>query len=703
MNDQTPQEASGDEAAKDPSPDEPKDIRQQEEPPPPIPDDEDDTVPVTARLPREDEERRLREENLNRLQTTQSAYNSVFFQTAGGDVFIGDQGQRVQIEVYDEESLRERRRACVLTSSMEQLSRHLDHTSLLGLDGDPGTGRMFAAVHALSLWAAQGGPLNRKVAWLRASDLGRLTADDLPYHHGFVLDAGDMLHRSKVDDLCRGLQKAVEARQARLVVLTTGPSPAELRTVRHDPPDHVKVFSVHADTAIRRKGLPRLSLPDELYAWGRDATSPAMSALRAQIAVDGIATGETPEQIKATQPDPLRGVVQDMLSSATPMHRCFLISAAVLTDVPIVIVSRAANALAEHLGIEPGRPGANGEAADWEWLREWVKGVDYTIEGTSRRLRLSRPEMAAVVLEEVWEEGQSIREGVLAWLDTLTRHAQREIKMKAAHAIGKLASYDYTLISAEFFRPWTSGQPGRSRRWLAPWALEAAALDERSVVRVRRQLRDWSGASAEKRLAAAQAYGSHIGRSDPEEALQSLQRILLRSAAGQTQIHDAVSRALTEVYGPASGVLVIDELVKWVETGHPGLRRTMALTLTRLTAMRGTNRPRLDLGAFTAEEWTGAEPKIVQLWLDALACGVFSSIKHSINRPVHEVWTSLAQWIGRWDDDPRVRRVLSEIFSACPPDLRSPLAFHLRQWSHTRALSPRISRHLHGFMKGHTR
>ncbi|GAB1819552.1 hypothetical protein [Herbidospora sp. RD11066] len=694
MNELTPPEPEGDEAR-------PQDIPEPEEPPPPIPDDEDDTVPITSRLSGEDDERRLREENLNRLRTT--AYNSVFFQTASGNVFVGDQGPRVQIAVYDERSLMEVQRTRVLTSSMRRLSRHLDSTTLLGLEGEPDTGRMFAAVHALSLWAAQGGLVERKVAWLRVPDLARLTADDLLPHHGYVLDVGDMLQRSKSGDLCRTLEKAAETGACRLIVLTTAPSPAELRTIRHDPPDHGEVFSVHAEAAIRRKRLTALSLPEELIAWGGAATSPAMSSQRALIAVDGLADGETPEQIKAAQPDPLRGVVQNMLSSATPMHRCFLISAAVLTDVPIVTVSRAADLLAIHLGIKSGKPGAGDTTSDWEWLREWVKGVDYTIEGASRRLQLARPELASIVLDEVWEQGQTIREGVLAWLDTLSRESQREIRMKAAHAIGKLASYDYPLISAEFLRPWTSGQAGRGRRWLAPWAFEAAALDERSVVRVRRQLRDWSGASAEKRLAAAQAYGSHIGRSDPEEALQSLQRILLRSTAGQTPIHDAVSRALTEIYSASTGALMIDELVKWVETGHPGLRRTVTLTLTRLTATRGANPPRLDLKAFTAEQWIRAEPKIVQLWLDALACGVFDSIKHSITRPVHEIWTSLAQWTGRWDDDPRVPPVLTGIFSDCPPDLRGPLAFHLRQWSHTRALSPDISRHLHGVMKGRTR
>ncbi|MFF3440743.1 hypothetical protein [Streptosporangium sp. NPDC002721] len=684
----------------------------------------DDDRPLGERLADENRERRLRDENLDGLYATRTVHgsahrimDSTLFETHHGDINIGlrDSGPIVRTYPVGDEDARRIRDTFVDGDARKRLVEQLHSERVVVLAGHADSGREYTAQAAL-LWWAYGSPQeeSRRTALLMVSgDPAYVKADSLRRRTGYVLDATRAAWaRQNPQEVLRHLDHLADVLSGCFVVLTGPDGLFGQPSVRHDPPEPVEVFErwlKYELTRLDHGGLFETAYQmDGLADFAAEKRPPGESARLARESAAVLCGGGRLDDVMAGQPGELKKAARERLGSDHPLHlRCFLISAAVLNELPVITVSRAASLLVELVGDEPSAQ-EQPDAPTWQWLPDWLDHAWADCDEADdtsgiRRVRLRRPHLAAAVLEVVWQEGQSIRDPVLAWLRELSRHPGRDVRIKVAHAIGRLATYDFDVIDTEFLRPWSGGSSRQSEQWLAAWAFEAVAHAEKASGRVLDRLRGWSEGTAKQRTVVARAYGSRIGVDWIEEALAAFQRISLRSSPKQRYIQDAVARSLTEVYGRETAPAILGELSRWIEKEHPGLRRTAALTLTRLASEVGGQRSRLQLDELDDELWQETERQLVELWLNALSCGLTPRNLQNIvgGPPVHEAWTALAAWVGDWEKAPERRRsVIEKVFAAGRGDLRGPLQLHLHHWFRRKTISAELSRHLYHLMKG---
>ncbi|MFD0888837.1 hypothetical protein ACFQ08_30240, partial [Streptosporangium algeriense] len=214
------------------------------------------------------------------------------------------------------------------------------------------------------------------------------------------------------------------------------------------------------------------------------------------------------------------------------------------------------------------------------------------------------------------------------------------------------------------------------------------------------RLREWAGGSAPKQAIVARAYGLGVGVEQIDRALPALRQIALRSSHPATQ--DAVSRTLMEIYGPGTASKILSELAEWAAGGHPGLRRTAALALTRLASGVESDSCRLLLTEFTGEERGWAREHLVTLWGNALRCGLLARMPTGvIGRPIRAAWDVFAEWVANWATVPGVRPVVEAVFEAAGHNhLRGPLRLHLRHWYLRRIVDIPLYHRLDHHMKG---
>lgn len=686
--------------------------------------DPDLDLPLSTRLPDEDRERRLREESLDGLYSARVVHGSAhrivggaLFETHGGDINIGprDSGPLIRVYPVGDEDAAQIRDTFVDGESRGRLVERLRGERIVVLAGHADGGREYTAQAALLRWA-YGGHRERQerhTALLTVSgDPAYVKAGDLRERTGYVLDATRAgWTRRNPQEVLRHLGHLAETLSGRFVVLTGPGGLPGHPSVLHDPPEPAEVFKRwlrYELTGTGDDGLFEAARRLEGFAeFAAGRRPPAESAGLARETAAVLRRGGRLCDVTAGLPGELRKTARELLNDGHPLpQRCFLIAAAVLNELPVITVSRAAALLVELVkGEHP--PPESPEPPAWEWLPEWLEHAQADCDQDDargiRRVRLRRPHLAAAVLEVVWQEGQSVRDPVLVWLRELSAHPVRDVRIKVAHAIGRLATYDFGVIDEEFLQRWSGPAARQNEQWMAAWAFEAAAHAENTSGRVLERLRLLSsGGTPKKRTVAARAYGSRIGVDWIEEALTAFRRIVLNSPVQHRYMQDAVARSLTEVYTRQTAPAILGELARWVEKKQPALRRTAALALTRLASERGDRRSRLRPEEFDDELWPRIERHLVKLWLNALGCGIGPrDLRNVTGPPVHEAWTAFAAWVGAWDrTSGRHRAVIEQVFSAGERELHGPLRLHLHHWFRGQTIGADLGRRLYHLMKG---
>ncbi|MFI6496734.1 hypothetical protein [Nonomuraea typhae] len=700
----------------------PADSTPEERPQRVSPDEEetDDDLPLNHRMVAEERERSLRELNLATLAlgSAHQVKDSVYAETHGGDIFIGSTVPRARAHPVARHVVEA---TLVPTESYWELVKRLDHESLVVLGGGARSGREFAALAAL-LYPRTGRNDEPEAAVLMLdADPAELRESDLSRGVGYVVDGTGADWRRRPERALRQLADLARRLSCRFVVLAGPEGLAEQIAVPHDRPEPERVFARWLRHGLRdQAGALPAGVVAALGLDGHDSTrstgydtfdlallaklpgyekldvaelTPGESARLAREAAKVLVRKGDLASLSELQPRQLREKAQRLLDDRDVALVCFTLSAAVLNGLSVVTVTRAAAGLAELIGT--GGEGA--EPRSWAWLEKALDHAEAETEESEsgdkgRVVRLRQPLMAAAILEVAWREGQSIRDPLQAWLSYLSEHPQREVRIKAAHAIGRLAAFDFDVIDHAFLRKWSGAKATWQTRWLAAWTLEAGARVEEIAPLITRRLADWSKGTRAQRSIVVKAYGSWIGEQRVEEAMNAFRRVLVKEAPPYMQ--EAVARSVTEILTPASAAPILAHADEWARLGSWQLSRTAALVLTRLVVAAGG----LRVEWFDSAEWALARPRLVRLWVSALAHGLGRGF--SAERPVIEAWSALTAWVTGWADlDERRRGVVEEVFRLSDSALDAPLRMHMKHWYLREELSADLARHLDRLMK----
>lgn len=668
-------------------------------------DDRREQHPTSEQLAAEDAEQRWRAANVENLYYNRTSGNGSIYESHGNQYFYGVGGVRLSTPRVSRSEARKTRLILVETASLSELVVRLRRDSLVFLQGNAGSGRETIALAALMkvlsppLSASTGvaadrasaGPPAPVARLLLNAEPIELVDGDLEQGVGYVLDATGSSWTRRFDSKnIRHLQSL--AGKGRIVVLTDRDGTAGDSPVVHEAPCPMQVFRNHLEYEVRSRNLPRAEtwatevMRDQLVIDALTGCTPQATVELAVAVATGRSRGTSLADSLENTRERLREEVRRRLEKDEPVRtRCFLVSGAVLNGLSAVIVSRAALELAELVESEE-----NGAAQFervgppvWEQMHKWMEfaQADSTPGergGDGRLVRLRRSGLAEATIEAVWEEHPTIREPLLAWLRRLTDHPDKAVRIKAAHTIGRLATFNFDVIDAEFLRVWSRSRSSAQHR-LAAWALEAAAPHPDITGRVRELLLDWTGGSRSRRSVAARAYGSTIGLRWPDEALSAFGRIAL--APGDRVLQGAVARSVADIYRNDTAEAILKVLVGWIRDESPGRRRAAALAFNRLAALRGQeDRPSLEALA----ENTEAQQDLIALWHNALDMGLFlrSSYWAEAKYTIHESWRVLADWVERSDRQAELLPIVEAIFTLPEPflHLARPLRLHLLLW-----------------------
>lgn len=694
------------------------------EPPPQPERDEilsDDTATADSfqdKMKADAHERDLREESLRDLHANRTRvkgdWNTVW--NAGGDIHVNtdDQKSRVQCpRISMDEAHAIITCATGVEKTVGQVVDMFRRHRVVLLQGRPGSGRMTTG--KLALLHADPEEYNRvlvtgdrrdqtvRVARLLILDEPlELRREDLDGGVGYVLDATDEVPRRRAANVIAHLEDI--AADCRIVVLVGNDCRLDGRTVDQVMPDPEKVFvnhleymlgSVMRDPSIwvdKIRGAPELN--DAL----RELT-PQMAfttAWEVNRAYQDHGPGEDIEVYLAGLDALLLADVREMLRDDGPetlRKRCFVIAAAVLNTLSAVTVSRATLDLVA-LVEGRGQDDAAATTPSWEQLTDWLAHARATAppaaaRGEGRFVRLNRSAQAHATLEVVWEEHPTVREVLSTWLERLSEHPDQAVRIKAAHAVGTLATFDFGVIEREFLRPWAKSRRV-SHHQLASWVLEAAVTYDGITDRVRKLLRRWAKGTRTQQSVAASAYGSAIGTLWLEDTLNAFEAI--SKVVGPRRLQDAVARSLADLFGDDREMRILETLHQWSADPYPSQRRTAALTFNRLTTRLESEQGRTGM----ADLLRHTDPRLLEfmtgLWWNALSAGMMPTLRRSLRRADdNAAWEILADWLSHEATHPVLSPVIDGVFDLSREDgdlgreygdLKCPLYLHLRWWFH---------------------
>ncbi|QXJ23424.1 hypothetical protein AGRA3207_004572 [Actinomadura graeca] len=710
------------ERASEPEPEPKPEPRQDDQPERPRPaaseealsDDTDSSGSFRDRMAADDRERELRSRSLRGLTSNRTRidgrFNSVL--NAGGDINVrSDQKGRAQsprVSMGEAHALLNCATGvdAVVERVVEVLRRH----RIALVRGPSGSGR--TATATLALLHADAGerarveaakeyrdqPANVARLLLRDDPL-ELSCEDLDGGIGYVLDATDESwpRRSAASaSVVAHLADLAVRTDGRIVVVVGESCQPDDRTIDQAMPDAEEVFARRLEYLLHAVRDPR--------AWvDKIRTSPELKAALGESPTPRIAVDTAYEVFQVhEQHGPEKGI--DAYLSGLPalvlteMHgklhdddpatlrkRCFAIAAAVLNTLPAVTVSRAALALAA-LVEKTDQEEIPAAVLAWEQLTEWLTFAGATASpstrGEGRIVRLKRPTQAHATLEAVWEEHPTVREPLIVWLRWLSEHTDQAVRIRTAHAVGTLATFDFDVIERDFLLPWARARSIRKHQ-LAAWVLEAAATQDGIADRVRVLLRRWAGGSRTQQSVAARAYGSEIGMLWVDDTLNAFETI--SKVIRLPPLQDAVARSIADLFGEGRETEILHKLHAWSDDDFPSQRRTAALAFNRLI-----NRLRSQDGRTgMVELLDGCDPSLhrllIGLWWNALSGGVTLTHRRSLRGAAdNAAWDIIADWLRSEAVYPVLGPVIDGVFRLDEEhsDLRGPLSLHLRLWFH---------------------
>jgi hypothetical protein len=614
-----------------------------------------------------------------------------------------------QIRYLRRKDAEQLRRCLVAPSSQAELKDMLGHKTLVFLRGAAGTGRLTAALDALLTWASvpEDGETSHVGVIVGARPPFHRAVPDLRLAHGYVLEAADTWSGWDIGALAETMKDLADNSNCRVIILVScGGSSLPAWVVDHRPPPAPEVFrcwleheAVSAKVDMHLLDEMRQEIDDDL----RRETSPQQAVHLMSRLVTGLKAGRTTDELRAELPRQVRDGVRHRLDEGKPvLGRCFMTSAAVLNGLEETTVSGAALTLAERIkkisSIKPEEP-----LPAWEQLSTWLDYAGATTSpaqtaGGSRTVRLSKPRAEIVTLQVLWEDHPTIREPVVAWLKDLAEEAEerKDVQMKAAHAAGIIATFDFDIARTKFLDPWIHSRKLRDYRLAAMMLESAVARDPDILSLVLDLLRKLADGTRGERLVVAQAYGSPIGRDVLGIALRDLRKI---AYGRDTEVSKAVAGSIGNLYSKETSDAILKELVAWVDSGSPGGLYTAALAFIRLARIGGGSTAYPPLIAL--ESSNDLFVRLTVLWQNALSLRVTDYRTQRSDLAAPDSWTVLARWLGRYEE-PLIQEVIRAVVTSAItiPRLRKAFILNLWQWERRKLISRDLRERLIAMMKG---
>lgn len=637
-----------------------------------------DDESLAQKIEREQKERRLRAETIGIGQNWYggSEYRAEDGGTvfgAGRDLYIQQPEEDVftiPIPARDVEGVR----ACfVETVSQRELVARLASGSVALLRGEPRRGRRATALSALL-------ELGLTCHTLGVKDLKKVRPSHLRAGHGYLVRADDASWHRHPETVLDQLRAVAVASDAMIVALVPPDCVVTKSVVKHEPPAAMNVF--HKWITYLAEGLvgdlqTHLQHLQEHIAGCRPSEAVEIAQQLAEGHRQGRALSDMIDNLPYAALTELEKNLEkeDVPSLARP----FLISSSVLFGLPEAVVCDAALALASRIREEDQKDeDAEEERAIrvWERLIQWIdyshlSEAEGVRGGQGRRIDV-RPGLATRLLPSLWTQLPAIRPTLYDWLDDLIEAEDWRVRVKAADAIGRLATCDFEVIEKRFFTPW-SKELGKAR--VLTWALEAAALADRDVAAlVGQTLNAWASGTYNQRLAAALAYGSAIGVDNLDDALGAFHTIAV--ATSYLETCDAVARSVAEVYTTSTAQKVLHELALWTSGQADSEQVTAALAFVRLASTPQEH------DGYPALRGHQSISDLVSLWTNALSWGLSRVYgKNRMPACTPTSWELMSDWAQQAAADATVDLIVEAILARTTDRLRKPWLFHLHLWN----------------------
>jgi hypothetical protein len=668
-----------------PSPDKPgpdelsPDERRPEQP---APDSEDDWA--KDNLTAEDRRRQVGELRKIRARAATFGPGSAAF---GGDqnqyfwdyhVHQSGPGSRWRTGAYDQAARQRLRDRFVRPASQDELDAMIRDGSIVVLIGGRGTGRRASALAALDRCCDQ---IN-DAAW--DNPPGDLGSDDIESRNGYVWDASEAPWADPLTgpDVF-GCRAALEYARAKLIVLVTGDCHLDpvvrQHAVRHRPVDGREILSGFLRAMIHDQGLvedimSRITAPprspQRASDLARDLEKGIADALRSSANVDQVIT-----MVLQPYQDSYRLDARDVLRQKKGVpadedlgRRSFMIAWAVLDGFPTAQICRAARELAERL-FKIEQPGRNarlsmlpfGDILD-EWLQHARENPPAYAEETDRRLQY-RQGFAEAVLKAVWFDFVIAHKALLRWLKGLALDRDALVRLKAAHALGQLAVYDFDFIVGHCFRPW-SAENRQALHDASAWALEEVV--RRSPAHTKRIFElaeDWAKTTSGiyRQSAAVRLVGAALGGKDPQRSLRLLRKVALRPSS---VLRMQCMWAMVEMFTMGVELPIIEQAREWAHSPRPELRGLAARCLIELSYLEDDGQPVL-LAAFA--QWP---EQVGDLWRRVLVSRVAGQDPWNVLRRWHRRHIDFAVLRARLEAEDRLRGPLNWYLSTPRPKSR---------------------------------
>lgn len=481
-----------------------------------------------------------------------------------------------------------------------RLQRSCEGRALAVVTGEPGSGRMAAAVHLLC------SSTGRQSIYVLHSgtDFATLAAHPLPNGAGIVLPDITAPAAAGLDDFrLRQLADRLVAAGQKLII--TAPDSvrwgASAMAAHHVPlgprPAAAEVIRVHflrrfpaAAQAAARQLLARPEVEQLIAAHTGDDRPLRTVALLATLLAD--AAGEPREMAQAAATGMALAEAGEIgrwfeeLAAQDPLDQYFALALAVLNGLANEKVALAAKRLERLTAPETAaardrerRPRfSSGNAARLRRVHA-IQVPDESTDDPSERagtvVRYINRDMPRRLLTHVWEQYDEERDIIAGWLRELGAVALEGIRVGAGVAAGALAMASYDHVVQTTVRRWAASRDPNQQDTAAV-ALQTLGLDPRFRDRVDTLLDEWSQPDTDIPLqaTAARAYGGQLGVARQEASIRALARLAEVDAWPVTR---AVALSLTELiaadYGEATA-RVLRLLGEWV-SGRKQLLRTV--------------------------------------------------------------------------------------------------------------------------------
>jgi hypothetical protein len=313
-------------------------------------------------------------------------------------------------------------------------------------------------------------------------------------------------------------------------------------------------------------------------------------------------------------------------------------------------------------------------------------------------LRYADPSYAKRVLQRAWAEYTAQRV-LLDWIGELVVHPADPVRIWAATAVGILATESFEYISRVVLDPWARSKSPRRRNAVAQ-ALHVPADDPELRPVIYRMVREWLDALAvsedgdldtetgepDRRAQAtvARAYGSSLGRGDPDGALAVLHRLAL---ADDIRVAVAVAESLAELVLADDNSLaepILAMILQWLRDDDAEREGTGHLAFLVLAANLLIDQPAPEPGE-PVRSWP------LLLWMveknPALRYGIAAIWYHLLGQSSffpQQAEDVLHQWAVRVDLDERGRQTLAAMLrTVCEndPGLRDLLLAEIDRWT----------------------